>query len=241
MGLGFQWGDYFDRIFCIHYVEYKNRTDIIERELDRIGILGSGIFEWRYTYKNMFEKNLAQMLGVKPCSLIGPLFIETKRMFAESLYKNYNRIMVIQDDALFLKDVEEIQKIIAHIPDNADCIQLEKRTSGMADRIKKWRELTAQSRINDYFVRADGNIFWGGACYSLTKEGMMTLDEIMTKDLINEDNCFAKVPNYFIAIKNICIQGRLGISQSSQYGWTQDRELKDLESMGISRSEYADV
>ena len=235
------WSRLFDRIYCIHYVEYKERRPTIERELRRIGILDSGVFKWRYTYKNEFERGLARRLGVNPQALIGPLFIETKRIIAESLYRKYERILVIQDDAVFLRDVEAVKRIVGMMPLEANVVQFDKRTDGRMDRVAKWKELIKTARVNEEYVWADGNIFWGGACYALKREGMGILDEVMTKDLINEDNCFAQVPRYAIAIRNLCLQGEFLKSERVAQGVSPDVDKREFDVLGLKREDYAEV
>lgn len=232
------WRKYFDRIFCIHYVEYKERKSCIERELQRIGIVDSGIFEWRYTYRNEFERTLAVRLKVNPQALIGSLFLETKRIIAESRHKGYRRILIIQDDAMFLKDTKDIADIVSKIPLDANVIQFDKRTDGWQPRIDKWHELVKPARVNEHYVRADGNIFWGGACYALTLKGMEILDAVMSKDLINEDNCFAQVPYYAIAIKNLCMQGEYTKSERTAQGVPPDIDKRELIVQGLRREDY---
>ena len=63
------WSKYFDKIYCIHFVEYKNRKELLEYELDRVGILKSGIFQYQYTYGNNFDKNLEKHLRTNIPSL----------------------------------------------------------------------------------------------------------------------------------------------------------------------------
>lgn len=237
----FSWTDYFDRIFCIHYVGYAERETHITQELSRIGVLSSGIFEWRYTFPNQFERDLAQRLRVPSCSMIGQLFIETKRIIAESRFKGYKRILIIQDDVVFLKDIDKLQEIVSRMPHEANCIQYEKRTDLMPKRISKLRQLEVTGRINEHYLRADGNIFWGGGCYGLTQEGMRILDAVMTKDLINEDNCFAQIPYYVIATQNLCIQRQYKNSEKGKHGYDYNRDEKELDAMGLKKSDYQDI
>lgn len=232
------WTRFFDRIFCVHYVEYKQREAHIKNELKRIGIADSGILEWRYTYKNEFEQNLAKYLRVPACSLIGPLFIETKRIIAQSIYEGCKRILVIEDDVSFLNDTNAIGNMLKDMPQDANVVQFTKLTSMIPERISKWNDLVAHKKINDSYVLADGNIFWSGGCYALSRQGMEKLDMVMSKDLINSDNCFSQVDRYCIAIRDMCIQ--LGFSESERvrHGCDLSLDDADFKAMGIRKEDY---
>lgn len=232
------WKRFFDRIFCVHYVEYKQREAHIKNELKRIGISDSGILEWRYTYKNEFEQNLAKYLRVSACSLIGPLFIETKRIIAQSLYEGYKRILVIEDDVSFLNDTNVIDSILEDMPEDANVIQFTKMTNMIPARIMKWNYLVANKKINDSYVIADGNVFWDGGCYALSRKGMEMLDKVMSKDLINSDNCFAQVDKYCIAIRNMCIQLGFVDSERRKNGSDLSLDDADFNAMGICKEDY---
>lgn len=235
------WTRHFDRIFCVHYAEYRDRLAHIERELDRIGVLSSGAFEWRVNYKNPFEQSLARRLGVPPCSFIGPLFIETKRIIAESMHKGYKRILVVQDDAAFLKDTGLLEEVVEAAPEASNVVQFDKRLDGIRRRIENWRMLAGSRRFNKHFVRADGYEFWGAACYSLTREGMARLDEVMSRDLINEDACFSQVPNYAVAITNLCVQAEFAACEKRKNGYAAGRDAEELRLLGLRREDYADI
>ena len=49
-----QWNKYFDKIYCIHYINAIERMPRLLNELSRVGILNSGIFEWFYGYDSPF-------------------------------------------------------------------------------------------------------------------------------------------------------------------------------------------
>ena len=61
-GVDIGWNDIFDRIWCIHYLPYRERYADIRCELDRIGILHSVNFEWHYTVENRWNRLFAETL-----------------------------------------------------------------------------------------------------------------------------------------------------------------------------------
>ena len=49
---------HFDHIYCIHFVEYKERRPELMEELNRVGILDSGIFSFKYTFRTPLDNVL---------------------------------------------------------------------------------------------------------------------------------------------------------------------------------------
>ena len=54
------WKDYFEKIYCIHYLPHKDRLPRLLKELDRVGITESGILEWRYTVPDTYDEKFGK-------------------------------------------------------------------------------------------------------------------------------------------------------------------------------------
>lgn len=118
------WHRYFDRVFCIHYLPNTNKLPRLRGELARVGLLDSGIFEWRFTcpskYDNLIfkaykEKDLAPNVGfVNLC-------LEIRRIPYESKAFGYERILLLENDVAFLKDLAELKRLLEAAPKGYFC------------------------------------------------------------------------------------------------------------------------
>ena len=121
------WHKYFDHIYCISNIG-TNRYNTIKNELNRIGILDSGIFSWKIT-TNAFLSKITYDLNYLSLKYNDNNIIKNKSIdlvkanldiFCESKLLRYNKILVIEDDVCFLKDINEIEKILNNLPNNYD-------------------------------------------------------------------------------------------------------------------------
>lgn len=113
------WKSQFDKIYCIHYFKQKERLPRISAELKRVGILDSGVFEWFYDYDSPFFNKLQNSLFADQKSSI----LESKsftyfkcsfthyRLWKEICAKEFKRTLIVEDDEVFLKDLNHIQKL----------------------------------------------------------------------------------------------------------------------------------
>ena len=104
-----QWDKYFDHIFCVTYVN-NGRYHKISKELDRVGILKSGIFEFIYDAEYKYKDSMYNSIyspglnsGWK-CSTIQHLKIWN--IIKEVGFK---RVLILEDDIAFLKDLNKIE------------------------------------------------------------------------------------------------------------------------------------
>ena len=104
------WKKYIDHIYCIHYVPYSDRRERLEKELKRVGILDSGIFSWQLSYdipkftKNPLEDNTYNHL----------------QCYCNAKYMGYKKVMILEDDIVFLKDINMIQTLLDNLPNEYD-------------------------------------------------------------------------------------------------------------------------
>ena len=118
------WNKYFDHIFCIHYISEDRieRHNQLIKELKRVGIYDNKIFEFIYDIDNSFSNiiyNNEYLLKRFKC-----LDYEKNSKYAlrvtinhlQALYISkllgYNRILILEDDICFLKDLNKIEEIL---------------------------------------------------------------------------------------------------------------------------------
>ena len=222
------WKKYLDRIFLIHCANYKDRLNQIMSELRRVGILDSGILEIKENYVNPVDNFLKSKTGVDPRTIIMPLYIESYRILAESLFKGYERIAIVEDDALFMKDIDKIVELMENFPQGYNLIQMS-RISNKSKYIARNWDSCRKNRINDYFVRADGYEIWSGTFYIVSREGMKQLLDIMAKNARNPDGLFHKMNKVAISLNDIAIQGAFKNSiRGSRYDINEFTADKDI-------------
>ena len=202
------WEEWFDKVFCIYFLPNNTRMTRLEAELRRIGLLESSVFEWRFTTPSPYDKIVQDHYKDKKwIESIGcvNVALETNRILKESLLLGYKRILILEDDVAFLKDMSQLEKIIAHIPEGYDVIQLDKGCWGAA-KAREWNEVKRYA-INEYFVDAGKHHFGLSSANVFSPSGMKLaiglLDEKpIACDQLDFDGRF----KWAIAKENACIQ-----------------------------------
>lgn len=217
------WSTYFDRIFCIFHLPYHNRMPRLKEELSRIGILDSGIFEWRYTTPSPYDKtvwnSLSNKQNISQVCYVNQL-LELQRILKESIELNYVRILVLEDDVAFLNEIDELDKILGNIPKGYDIIQLDK---GIYPEWKpKWDALVKSRRINKYFVDSTNYRLGASGANAYTSQGMIAAVRVLEKGLVGGDHIISMAEcKSATAIKNPCIQVFFETAANLKYGGTQ--------------------
>jgi GR25 family glycosyltransferase involved in LPS biosynthesis len=172
------WSDIFDSIWCITYTGYPERKKALESELKRIGILDSGVFNWRFTFPTIFDNilfdvtkkqlrhNNCKNVPSMSCSLGHYGCIKT----AYELGHEFTLIM--EDDIRFLKDVGKISEIMDSIPPCGDIINFDVLPTESKYTKDNYVSLMEKNSYNDRFFRYDGEMLWGASCYALSRKAM---------------------------------------------------------------------
>lgn len=133
--------DYFDKIFVINLLERDDRRNFMLQQFIKMGWgdeLLSGKIEFveavkipclqQHILTYMRETNAGDFyslatqtdnVGLCNCS------IEHYRVIKRAYLKGYNRILVLEDDACFLKDLSFLEKALQTMPENFDILHLE--------------------------------------------------------------------------------------------------------------------
>lgn len=199
------WKEKIDKIYCIRWTGkgLLNLNDLsypLVSELKRVGILDSGIFEMVYSV-NM-PANIAyyeRMNGFEfPENRLDDRYIHVTmthyQKIKEAYELGYQRILIIEDDILFLNNIDTIHKILLNIPDKGDIIlydYVEPKEIGDEN------DPPHMDKINSLYYR---NFYSGllSSCYSLNKEGMLYLIWCMENGPIYEiDKYFSYYSVYY--------------------------------------------
>lgn len=154
--------------------DYTDRRDNIKLELNRIGIdIHSDLFEWKITVKNWLYKYIYENKDFKTPdywrSEIGNMncTIGHYEIAKESLACGYNKILIIEDDAVFLKDVKLLHNIVKNTPHHDVCIY---GGNPRVDYKERYKEKCANA--SDGYYKYDDIVLLGTDCYSINHDYM---------------------------------------------------------------------
>lgn len=207
--MAINWAKYFDRIYCLFYCPYMDIKNRLEKELLRVRILDSGIFEYCFTSPTRYDQIVQDSFEDKTHILREGWINESlalERIMRQSLALGYERILVLEDDCIFLRDLEEVKRIFDSAPlAEYDFIQYD---SGLVpENTDMYFDLVNSKKINMYF--SDSSEVWFGmaTCNSFNRNGMqLVIDQIEKKPVVVD-----QLANYIkfksaITIKRPCIQ-----------------------------------
>lgn len=151
-----QWDKYFDHIFCVTYVN-NGRYHEISKELDRVGILKSGIFEFIYNvdykYKDIMH-NAIYSPGLndawKYCT------IQHLKIWNIIKEVGFKRVLILEDDIAFLKDLNKIEYAL---------------------ETTDYKDITLF-----HYIFLDTDIFYSTACYYVNYHGAEVLVDNFNKN-----------------------------------------------------------
>ena len=169
-----EWSKYFDRIICLSLADNIDKRNDAYADFKRVGIIDSGIFEWKITVKNHFysliwsnpsfrtEKfwNDGKHYGNLNCTL-GHYEIY---LYIKAL--DYQRVLILEDDCRFLKDINEIEKILDNLPDYDICL-FDKYLC--ADPLLM-NNAIENNKINDDYFDYSSCKLWSTACYAINRK-----------------------------------------------------------------------
>lgn len=187
------WNKYFDRIWCISYIPYKNRRDAIKREFDRIGISNHPNLEWNLTFDSPYFSLCKRVLEANPS--FGQLHSMTElkcwaahySCIKKSVLFGDERVLIIEDDSRFLNDITRIRKILESMPRDYDIILFDH----FANVPKEVYEGYRKRAVNENFSEYEDLDSCG--CYSLSKNALKKFETLYEKMIIPADNYTSKI------------------------------------------------
>ena len=211
-----KWDEKFDAIYCISLADNISRRDDLKKELKRVGILDSKVFHWKITVKNELYKYIWNNPSLKANKwwfhLTGTLncTLEHYAVYKECLALGYKRVLILEDDVVFLKDIKEIEKAIDNIPENYDILKFNSYFSGTEEEIQK---VINDNKINDYYFDYSSLQQISAACYAVSSKAMLILSKYQ-ETFYQPSDAILNVQNTEIdsklvrvsTIKDICIQ-----------------------------------
>jgi GR25 family glycosyltransferase involved in LPS biosynthesis len=176
------WKKYFDHIYCIHYLPYKERYRKCVDELTRVGIRESGVFSWKLTWDSPLFDRLYQVCNAAPsvgCMKIG---FAHYMCIKEAYELGFNHVLILENDNIFLKDADRIEKILNDLPDDYDICLLDKIPAVSA----KYED-AVKNTTNESFIDIDKKFYVLANCYALSRKGMEHVIKSQEKRLAISD------------------------------------------------------
>lgn len=185
------WTKHFDHIYCFHFLPDTERMPGFTNELRRVGILDSGIFSFVYTTPDPWEKKLMELcpnVAGRHASALQflNLGLASARTIREALGLGYERVLFLEDDIRFLKDLDELETALAATPDGYDIVQYDK-FMGWDVTPESYRAICEADAINEFYFDAQGKNdskpkeLSSGGCFMATKRGMENIHRALVE------------------------------------------------------------
>ena len=244
----------FDKIFCIHYLPYRERIEAIKDQLQKIGILNAPNFEFYFTVSNPYYKFLLLKdnqksnfkndllkidwkyedseikTGIDLCHLNISnisLTIDSYNFLKICLARGFQNVLVIEDDVFFLKDSSYIKCALSNMPKKYDVINFNPYTvESNSQRMHSF---------NKFYKRYQGIEVFNMSCVALSRRAIQHIVDSQEKILEPFDRYTwknAEDLQTYLASKPLCIQ-------SSAYDNRQNFYMRKLAS-NINTDEYYD-
>lgn len=190
--------DTVDQIYCIVYNPYKEeRYDGLCKEFERVGIFNK--------VKFMYFDKAENLTGVESVTQ------NYQHVFADALAHNYDRIMVIEDDCRFLKNLSILDEF-KDIPADADIVYLDWHvhpTHEMMNKIMNCNDLYYKLSLHDIVYLITCTIYSRKMMLHTMlnyEHNKLIIDHyyIYNKDFIDQE-CFKSLNRYITCVQ-LCIQ-----------------------------------
>lgn len=172
------WGRWFDSIWCITYTGYPDRMAGIESELKRIGIIDSGLLRWRLNFPSITDAVMFNFLKANNrtnCTKQSQVSCSLGHYSCiKSAYElGHNRVLIIEDDERFLKDLDGIVGYLSDIPSDADIVNFDVLPADAQHNESNFPRIVEENSVNSHFFRYRS--MFGGGCYALSRKAMERL------------------------------------------------------------------
>lgn len=176
------WKKLFDHIYCVSFLPYKERREQLDKELERIGILNSGIFSYHYTFQTPIDDVLLKCREFN-CTAPGLRFNRSALNLAighysimkEALGLGYKRVLIIEDDISFLQDKEQLLDRLNEFAETklSDIVLFDyvgiNAQSSVVERILMKHSLKKSTLVP---FGSNSIVLWNASCYSVNEAAM---------------------------------------------------------------------
>lgn len=227
----------FDYKILLCCTKYKNRYRGARKELERVGLSDAvDFFDFDSPLKDILharikcDKQLYNKIGSFSCCLAH------YRAIATAYQLGVERVLIMEDDIGFHKDLRFIQECIDTLPDDFDYAQFEHVKPYNMSR-DEYFSLKHQNKVSRYWRRFSN--LRGGCCYALSRSGMEGMIEEIEHCIatniplkINDFYC-SVLPNLdkYFCYPNVAVQCVLGESNANTAKYWEDYRTDGIDIM----------
>ena len=245
-----KWREHFDHIYCVHFIPDEERLPSIMEEFKRVGILDSGIFSFAFTtpdpWEDRFAKAFPDLLDRGHASSKGFMNLAwaSIRTLREALGLGYRRILWLEDDIRFLKNLNDVEAGFRATPNTCHFAQYDKFMDNTSMTREEYLKMIEESSINDLFYDPRGRWFSSAACLMLDYDAMSRIVEYAERvapDPLDAIPFRAGILKRDAAVvkRNLAIQIRLDKSMATEYlGTVRNTHHDRYRAQGIVYSDY---
>ena len=199
------WKKYFDAVYILHYAGYKHIEDKMHSELKRVGLSDSGILHIHENISSPFFDILKQNINCEKrltsSSVFSCAFGHYSIMKIAEL-NNYNKILIMEDDFSFLKNLDKISEILEEaektIKDYDLCLFSHFQTPcpDIKTEISNYLiEMKTARKNNQLFIPfSKTTTVSSGLCYALSKNGYIALRGLYEYQMELADIIYREIP-----------------------------------------------
>lgn len=209
--------DVFDHIYCLHYLPASDRLEPIKKELRHVGIdENADYFSWVYDYPSdfldlVYKDSRVNMNGALKSSgrdYIKRVSMKHYEIIKEAYSLGYERILILENDVRFHRDLDYIKLMLSNIPDS-DVIMFDKMVCAAPGEGLKYQRYVKTLPEDALYgsINESGVFFIFCSCYSLNRKAMEHIINTYEKTLIPPDTPLNdKTLTGSFAIINLAIQ-----------------------------------
>ena len=229
----------FDHIYCLHYLPATDRLPKLKEELKRVGIdENADYFSWVYDYPSPLldlvytDKRLNMHTALKSSSreYIKRVSMKHYEITKDAFAKGYERILVLENDVRFHRDLDYVKKMLLNIP-NSDVIMFDKMVCsapGEGVKYSKYVKTLAEGALYGS-MNESGVFFIFCSCYSLNRTAMEHIIQAHEKGLLPPDTPLNdKTLTGSFAVINLAIQDPK----------LKTRKVENYDKIGLNTSVY---
>lgn len=232
----------FNHIYCLHYLPAADRLPKLKEELKRVGIdENADYFSWVYDYPtplldNVYkDKRLNMSTALKSSSreYVKRVSMKHYEIVKEAYALDYERILILENDVRFHKDLDYISTMLSNMPDT-DVVMLDKMTCSAPLEGTKYKKYVKTLPENALYgdMNASGVFFIFCSCYVLNRKAMKRIIELHEKGLLPPDTPLNdKSLTGSFAITNVAIQDPK----------MKTRKAETYDKIGLDTSKYGPV
>ena len=200
------WKKYFDQVFVLHYAGYSQVEDRLCAELTRVGLSNSGILTIHNNISSPLLKTLSKNIDKDPNDMRESSFscsFGHYSIMKIAELKNYNRILILEDDIVFHKDIDTISyvfdSVLTENPDYDMCLFSHfqspccENSNDVPLYIKEMHDANQHNRMMIPFNSHSAAVA-SGVSYGLSRRGYICIRGLYEHQFQIADMIFRNIP-----------------------------------------------